>query len=240
MVTGELSRYALSIQSLVSLKAPAESVLTWFCGVLIAKSLNNAFQAVMDNPKLQWAWVMGDDHVFSPDTLLNLLSREKDVIVPLCLNRVPPMDPTIIDHRYKRMKYIEELPLEGLYKLEPYETCGDAGLLIRRSVLEKTGPVWYERKKSGAHSAEDQEFIAKIKDAGYDVFVDLDNPIGHIGNVNFIPWRKKTGWEVRLIGGGVRHICDLASMPRPKDAFVISDQAPPDPQCIPLESVVAA
>lgn len=240
MVTGELTRYALSMQSLVSLKAPQESALSWFTGVLIAKSLNAAFQTVIDNPKLQWVWVMGDDHVFAPDTLLRLLDREKDVIVPLCLNRVPPMDPTIVDHRYKRMKYLEELPSGGLYQLAPHETCGDAGLFIRRPVLEKLGPVWYDSRKSGALAAEDQAFVQRIKDAGYDVWVDLDNPIGHVGNVNFMPIKKKGKWEVRLIGGGVRHICDLGAVPRPLDAFVIPDKATPDPQCTSAEVLSAA
>src|SRR3990167_4095024 len=105
MVSGDLTRYALSMQSLMGLRLPLGSTNSWHTGVLIAKSINMSFQYVMDNPQLQWAWIMGDDHQFDADIVLNLLAREKDVIVPLCLNRLPPMDPTVIDNRYPRMKY---------------------------------------------------------------------------------------------------------------------------------------
>lgn len=209
MVTGDLTRYALSMQSLNLLRAPPGSVLAWHMGVLIARSINDAFQTVIDNPRLQWAWLMGDDHTFDSDILLRLLGHGKDIVVPLCLNRMPPMDPTIVEHDKKRMKYLEDLPASGLYKLVENETCGDAGMLIRRSALEKLGPPWYERKKSGAHMAEDQEFIDKVKAAGFDVYVDLDSRLGHVGIAEFKPVRKDDHWEVRIMGGGMRHIADV-------------------------------
>ena len=224
LVTGELTRYALSMQCINSLKAPPGSGLSWFTGVLIAKSINLSFQTVIDNPKFQWAWLMGDDHIFDPEILLRLLDRGKDIVVPLCLNRLPPFDPTVVDHTYKRMKYLEELPTSGLYKLKENETCGDAGMLVSRQALEKLGPVWYERKKSGAHSAEDQEFIAKVKENGFDIWYDLDNPIGHIGSVTYMPVRRDDKWQVRMMGGTggtAQHIADLAPMERAVDAWRI-------------------
>ncbi|MCR4281849.1 MAG: hypothetical protein NUV72_02305 [Bauldia sp.] len=233
MVSGDLTRYALSMQCLMGLKAPAgsvgvdgdpeNSVLTWNCGVLIARSINTGFQAVLDNPKLQWAWIMGDDHTYEPDIILKLLEHEKDAIVPLCLNRMPPLDPTIVEHDHQptgRMKYLEDLPDGGLYKLRPEETCGDAGLLIRRNVLEAIGSDWYERKKSGAHAAEDQEFIQRVKDAGFDVWVDLDTVLGHIGHVNFLPFRKDGQWHIRMMGGGARHLADMRPAARTATPFI--------------------
>ena len=213
MISGDITRYAVSMHALQSLKAPVGSVLTWNMGVLIARSINDAFATVMSKPELQWAWIMGDDHTYEPDTLLKLLDRQKDIIVPLCLSRMPPMDPTIIAAE-KRLKYLEEIPITGLYRLEDGETCGDAGILIRRSAMEKLGPPWYERKGSGAHDAEDQEFIDKIKRTGFDVFVDMDIAIGHVGFVEFMPVRKNGHWEVRMIGAGNRHIVDLGSLKR--------------------------
>src|SRR3990167_8411358 len=206
MISGDLTRYALAMQCLMSLKVPAGSVNAWHTGVLIAKSINAAFQVVIDNPALQWAWIMGDDHTFDPDVLINLLDRDKDVIVPFCLNRLPPMDPTIVYHDKKRMKYLEEIPLTGLYQLTANETCGDAGLLVRRNVLEALESPWYDHRISGAMAAEDQAFVRRVKDAGFDVFVDLDTPLGHIGHVVFTPVIKDGHWEVRILGGGHRHI----------------------------------
>ena len=236
LITGELTRYALAQQSIMSLKLPPGSINAWFTGMLVAKSLNSALQSVIDNPTLQWAWIMGDDHTFEPETVFKLLDRDKDVIAPLCLNRLPPMDPTIIEHDKKRMKYLEDLPKGGgLYRLKASETCGDAGLLIRRHVLEKIGAPWYDHRISGSINAEDQAFIQRIKDAGFDVFVDLDVRLGHIGNVVYAPVLKAGGWEVRIIGGGARHVCDLGPSPRADDAFQIAGEVP-----IPISTAAAA
>ncbi len=190
--------------------------------MLVARSLNGAFQSMMSVPDLQWAWIMGDDHTFAPDVVLRLLDRDVDVVAPFCLNRLPPMDPTIVDHTKERMKYLEELPLGGLYKLGRDETCGDAGLLIRRRVLEAIPAPWYDHRISGAVAAEDQAFILRIKDAGFDVHVDLDVRIGHINPVVFEPVLKGDHWEISMSGGGMRHIADIRPSPRADDAFRIA------------------
>lgn len=222
LITGDLTRYAVSMQSIMALKVPPGSVNAWNMGVLIGRSINQAFATVIANPALQWAWIMGDDHTFDPDVILKLLDREVDVVAPLCLNRLPPMDPTIVDHVKVRMKYLEDLPTTGLYKLGPDETCGDAGLLIRRRVLEAIPSPWYDHRISGAMAAEDQAFVLRVKNAGFDVNIDLDVTIGHVGQVVYEPVRKGDHWEVRLTGGGMRHVADMRPAPRADDAFRIA------------------
>lgn len=210
VITGEQLRYASSMQCINGLQVPAGSAAPWIAGVLVGHSINKAFQIVMDNPALEWAWLMGDDHMFPPDILIKLLDRDVDCIVPLCLNRAPPMDPTIVIGK-DRLKRIDELPPGGLYKLAEDETCGDAGILVRRHVLEATGPDWHELKKSGKHNAEDREFVGKVKDAGFDVYVDLDNPISHMAAFEIKPIRKGENWEIQL-NCAHRHVCDLGAM----------------------------
>jgi hypothetical protein len=225
LITGDLTRYAVSMQSVMALKVPPGSCNAWNMGVLIARSLNGAFKTMMDHPQMQWAWIMGDDHTFEPDCLLRLLDRKVDVVAPLCLNRLPPMDPTIVEHDHEptgRMKYLEDLPAGGLYKLRSEETCGDAGLLIRRNVLEAIPAPWYDHRVSGAIAAEDQAFVQRIKDTGFDVHIDLDVIIGHIGQVEFKPFWNVDHWEIRLTGGAMRHICDMRPAPRSDDAFRIA------------------
>ena len=240
LITGDLTRYAVSMQSIMGLKVPAGTINPWNMGVLIARSLNDAFSRMMNytppegGRALDWVWVMGDDHTFEPDVLLQLLDREVDVVAPLCLNRLPPMDPTIVEHDHEprgRMKYLEDLPTSGLYKLKPTdlangimgETCGDAGLLVRRKVLEAIPYPWYDKRISGAIAAEDQAFVQRIKDAGFDVHIDVDVQIGHIGQVDFKPVLKNGKWEVRMTGGGLRHICDMRPMPRNSDDYRIAE-----------------
>lgn len=222
LITGDLTRYAVAMQSIMGLKVPPGTHMPWNMGMLVARSLNGAFQTMMQTPSLQWVWVMGDDHTFDPDVVLKLLDRELDAVAPLCLNRLPPMDPTIVDHDKARMKYLEELPLGGLYTLGPNETCGDAGLLLRRRVLETIPAPWYDHRISGAVASEDQAFVQRIKDAGFSVHIDLDVRIGHIGHSVFEPIIKDGHWEVRMTGGGMRHICDIRPAPRADDAYRIA------------------
>lgn len=219
MLSGELTRYGVSMQSLMTLQAPNGSAVNWQMGMRISMQINNCLQSVIDNPNMQWAWIMGDDHTFDPQVLLRLLEHDLDVVAPLCLSRLAPLDPVIVEHDHKpkgRLKYLEDLPRGGLYKLRPEETCGDAGLLIRRHALERLGPPWYEKQDSGSHQAEDQEFIKKVKAAGLDVHIDLDNPIGHVSNMTVLPIRVNGHWETRLMTGG-RHICDFAVPKRARD-----------------------
>lgn len=213
ILSGDLTRYAVSMQCINVTALPQGSAQTWDCSVLIATTLNQALKRVLDSPKYQWAWLMGDDHVFPADIVIKLLDREVDCVAPLCLNRVPPMDPTIINHTLGRMKNLTELPTYGLYRLADDETVGDAGLLVRRRVLETVPYPWYDHRRSGSLASEDQAFTGRIREAGFGVFVDLDNPIGHIGQVTYQPVLDGGKWRTRLTGG-LNHICDLDPVPR--------------------------
>src|SRR5690606_20125817 len=98
--------------------------------------------------------------------------------------------------------FLENLPAEGLYELGEGETCGDAGMLVRRTVLERIGAPWYDRLRSGSLGVDDQCFVARVKEAGFSVKVDLDNRIGHMTPFTLVPIRKGDRWEVRMISGG--------------------------------------
>lgn len=206
MATGEIARFATSLQCYHRVHVPNGSMDAWHAGVLVAENLNLGLEAMMAMPSLQWAWIMGDDHVYEADILLRLLDRNVDVIAPLCLNRYPPLDPSIVTPAGQ--KHLEDLPTTGLYKLAPDETCGDAGLLMRRSVLDKLARPFYDRLRSGSFKSEDQAFTRKIHEAGFAVWIDLEHTIGHLAVNGVHPVVKDGRWNVRLTGGH-RHIVDI-------------------------------
>lgn len=208
VITGDLVRYGQAMRSVANLHAPGGSHEFWKMANNVATSINEAFQATLANPDFEWCWLMGDDHTFVNGSLLSLLDRNVDAIIPLCLNRFPPFDPTII--KDGKIKRLEDLPPEGLYELQEGETCGDAGLLIRRHVLEAIGAPWYDRLRSGSLGVDDQCFVERVKKAGFKVHVDLDNRIGHMSPFIMVPIRKKDRWEVRLICGG-QHAADIVA-----------------------------
>ena len=203
MISGEIYRYSLSARCYLALNVPEGSQAFWQMGCLISKMLNLGIQQSMENPVHEWVWIMGDDHTYAPQVITNLLDRDKDVILPLCLNRHAPLDPTIgiwTDSEHTKLKHLETLPTEGLYKLAENETTGDSGMLIRRHVLEKIGFPWYRHRKSGGwdYNAEDQAFNALIREAGYDIWIDLDNRIGHIMTVTNYAYVREGKWRIGL------------------------------------------
>lgn len=209
--TGDLSRYTSANRSMGGVQAPPGSCDWWHQSNNIADTINRAFAATLENPELQWCWLMGDDHTFPADTILRLLDRDVDVVVPLCVNRYPPFGATIVQSG--RLKPWEELPGSGLYRLREDETCGDAGLLVRRRVLEAMSPPWYGRLRSGALGVDDQVFVDRLRSEGFDVHVDLDTRIGHMTPFTMLPVSTGDGlWQVRLICGG-KHVADIVPNP---------------------------
>lgn len=187
--------------------APNRSCEFWKMGTNVANSINDVFAATLAEDAYEWCWLMGDDHVYDPGLLLGLLDRDVDVVVPLCLNRYPPFDPTIL--KGGQMKRLEDLPTGGLYELGEGETVGDAGMLIRRRVLEAIPAPWYDRLRHGSLGVDDQEFVSKVKRAGFKVHVDIDNRLGHMSPFIMLPVSDGAGqWRVRLVCGS-KHVVDI-------------------------------
>jgi hypothetical protein len=246
-ISGELPRYGLSLQCLQALKVPGGSMLAWQMGVMVTRSLQSAFTQVLANPAMQWLWLMGDDHTYQADTVLRLLDLEEPVVGGLVLNRAPPFNTTVHVHEQGggRVKLLPEIPTRGLYTLAANESCGDAGLLIRREVLEAMGPRgWFDHWTSGALSAEDQQFTAKLGKVGHPVKIDVETHIGHMTPFDVQPVVKDGRWEVRLMCGN-HHVCDMAypaeARARPLPAPVTAEAMPAAaPKPLPAELYAAA
>lgn len=203
MMTGELARYSDSMSDLIGLNMPEGSGFVWFKGVLIANGLNKGLAAMVAKPEMQWAWIMGDDHRFDRDVLQRQLAKGFDASVPLCLHRKPPFATTIIDCSgdKRRHRLASEFPTTGEYKLTPDEMCGDAGLLVRRRVVEAIEPPWYDNRRSGSFASDDLAFSKRIREAGFDIWLDLDSVLGHITPMAITPKRVNGKWTVNLAAG---------------------------------------
>jgi hypothetical protein len=201
IICGDLARYTHAMRAIAHTQVPDKTNEYWQQGTNVADSINIVFRSALAHEMYQWVWLMGDDHVYAPALPIALLNRNVDVVVPLCLNRYPPFDPTI-RHVTGGLKFLEELPTSGLYELGEGETVGDAGMLIRRRVLEAIGDPWYDRLRHGSLGVDDQEFIAKVKRAGFKVYVDIDNRIGHMSPFIMTPVVDDKGaWHVHLACG---------------------------------------
>lgn len=151
---------------------------------------------------MEWVSIWDDDHTFSPETLMAMLERQVDVLMPLYAQRQPPYRPCI----YKdflggegwRIYSWEEL--EGKRGLLPIAAAGAGGILIRRPVIEalnKDGRnQWFEHENN---VGEDMTFFKKCTDAGFQPYVDLNIPIGHTTPVEVWPNTNRDGhWGAKV------------------------------------------
>ena len=210
-----LGRYREFEECFTSLFLPAGSVTAWGKGEggQTAHNMNNFIREMLHTDTFQWLWVIGDDHVFSPDIIVQLLKRNKDVVVPLCVRRNFPYIPVVHedgrDGDWASMPYEWFKGKKGLVELKDKLT-GNAGMLVRRNVFEAIPDPWYEmgqiRSEDGAP---DLWFAKKVLNAGFSIYLDMDNPIGHISHTAVWPFldeeTEEWKWEIRQAGDVFGH-----------------------------------
>lgn len=164
----------------------------WHQGCDIPYEINHGIRRMLADPTLQWAWILGDDHTFEPDILMRLLAHDVPVVAPLVLRRNVP-NRTVI---YKS----DGTPLSlraDEHGLRPVYAVGNAGMLIRRSVLEAVGDPWFVHN-GPERAGEDLAFCGKLRRLGIPIAVDLDTFMGHITPVEIWPHRAADGtWQVK-------------------------------------------
>ena len=199
VASGELARYPAFADSLVQLLRPKGTTIQWNCGLNVAANFNKGMRDRVG----EWVWIMGDDHEFEPTTLLRLLDRDLDIVVPLVVRRQPPFIPVLFKepeadtpHGQFPPHWWHTLPPHGLFEVF---TAGSAGMLIRRSVIEKLDDPWFETGHMGRDCTnEDTYFCKKAQAAGFRIFADLDVQMMHWTPMALVPLRTKNGWTVGM------------------------------------------
>lgn len=199
IISGELTRFADFSIAMMHLQKPEGTKMMWAKGLDVAGNCNRLVKALQGD----WLWIMGDDHVFDPTLLMQLVAHELDVVVPLCLKRHAPYEVVVYRDEYLGEDGLihyrfAELPEKGVHEIH---AAGSAGMLIRRHVLEAIdGPVF---ETSKGMQNEDLLLCAKIRDAGFKIHCDVSARLGHIGTVGVWPMWQGDGWGTALdLGGG--------------------------------------
>lgn len=189
VISGDLARYSDFCQALTILGKPDGTRLIWTKSVDVVGNCNT----ICRNYKGGWVWLLGDDHVFDPDILIRLLQHEVPVVVPLCLKRTPPYDPVVYGRQNELGEYVgADLPRGGMTRVH---AAGSAGMLIRREVLDAIDDPWFE---SHGGLNEDLTFCAKVQEAGFDIFCDVDVHLGHMAPHTVWPAFREGGWHADI------------------------------------------
>ena len=192
----ETARYHAFTISLTNLELPAGSQRIFGIGTSIVQNLNDALRRL--RPEDEWVWIVGDDHVFAPGTLTQLLDRGLPMVAPLCARRGPPFplvhfgDRIWEDGPERHVLQYHQVPVNG----EPFEVQATGSLpLIRREVLEAVGDPWFT--SGPVLSDEEFAFCDRVRDAGYKIWVDPAVAVGHIGQI--VTWPAEQNGEFGLM-----------------------------------------
>jgi len=207
--SGELCHSDFAV-ALMHHQTPPGAKLIWTKSVDIVGNMNSMVRKMEGD----WLWVLGTDHVMDFDLLPRLLEHDVDVVVPLCLKRSPPYDPVVYSHQNEDGDYVgyTDLPETGLV---PIHAAGSAGMLIRRHVLDALEDPVFE---SHGGLNEDLTFCAKVRDAGFGIWCDVDAKLGHIGSLSVWPVFRGEEWAIDLNLGN--------TIVMPMRRFVKAESAP--------------
>lgn len=195
IATGSIGRYRTFDKCLYKMEMPEGSFIDWQEGPHIASNFNNMVRTTLAGD-YEWLWILGDDHTWHPTLLRALLERDVDIVVPLCVRRTIPCFPVIHEDVKKDYAGVGYDWLEGKLGLIELvdKTVGNAGMLVKRHVLEAMDDPWFEDGKTTPTSGGcDLWFCQKAMNMGTTVHLDLDNLMGHLTYNSIWPERDSDG-----------------------------------------------
>jgi hypothetical protein len=116
---------------------------------------------------------LDSDMYFEKDAILRLIRRKKDIIGANAHRRKLPIEATVLNPKKSK----------GLTKCE---AVGAGFMLINLKVFRDMEEPWFFWKFDGTiTTGEDHWFCERAREVGYEIWCDLDIPIGHIGDYKY-------------------------------------------------------
>jgi len=130
---------------------------------------------------LEYILWMDTDQIYPADSFYQLINHRKDVVVGKTHRRYPPYDPILLRGK---MGSWESVPVEewGKGGLVEVDSTGFGCVLIKTKVFEALERPYFDLvyTEEGKPIGEDFYFWAKVKAAGFRIFVDCSLKIGHL------------------------------------------------------------
>lgn len=120
------------------------------------------------------------DQTFDHDALQRLLESKKKIIGAASLTRKPPIQYTCKDKKGNRIDFRER---KGLHEVH---TNGFPMTLIDCEVFSKIDKPYFDVSYDDGHwTGEDESFCHAARKAGYNIWIDADVKVGHLGMVEY-------------------------------------------------------
>lgn len=198
--SGEVGRYNVFWDSLIHVKGVTSDNVICGRGANIAQNRNGIAERA-----ITWGfdaiWYVDDDQVFAPDTLAKLLAHDKDIVSGLYLQREVPWIPHLYRHNRDDGLWYPRLLNHGDSGLLKIDSCGAGCLLLKTKVLKAMEKPWWRLGQCDkVNWSDDHDFLARAREKGFKVYVDLDCPVGHQMNATIWPLRRPDGsWQSALV-----------------------------------------
>lgn len=197
LAAGNQPRHHEFIESVEQLLVPQGTAYQVVKSCDVAQNFNKGIQRMTG----EWVWFLGDDHAFEPDTLIRLLDRRMDVVVPITLCKQPFGYPFVLHgtdggwHDDMQTYSWLELSGPGLKALPKGDFIGQAGMLVRKPVLDRLGYPWF---KCGMFDRgrlqEDMWFCRELQQLGYTVWIDQEIVLDHYMLAQTTARRHREAW----------------------------------------------
>jgi len=199
LASGITPRYFEFEDSLSNLQVPVGTIFRRKRSCDVAMNFNNAVRDM----KGEWAFFLGDDHAFAPDLLFKFLDYNVDVVVPIAPCKTFPFSPCVIHAPEDGSIWNDDMPLytwdelsgEGLMALPKGDFIGQAGMLVKKKVLDAIGDPWFKTGKlNPGRMHEDLWFCHEMQELGFTIWVDQTTIFDHWFPVGITAKRHEGKW----------------------------------------------
>jgi len=191
VVCADTARYSMFASALARLRKPVGTEVHFVTGS-DREIGRNQLVTVMLKSGHDWLLFLDDDQIFGEDLLERLLAHNEDIVGALYMRRDAPFSPIAYEQELKDGRLmplnLNEHPSGGLVKVV---AVGTGGMLIKRRVFETLPQPWFKRELR----SEDVVFCLDVAEL-FNVYVDLDTPMGHMTTTAVWPSKVPNGWAV--------------------------------------------
>jgi GT2 family glycosyltransferase len=206
MASGESLRFSQFVTSIYGLTRPPNTVFMQSIGFSVATNWNIIARTFLRHPdKLDWLLLVEDDHLLPQDTIIRMLAHDVDIVSALYVQRVAPFGACVFDRVEEGTgRVFNRILRKGDRGLVPVMAVGGGCLLIKRRVLEVIGDPWWDYGHTAFPDAcnHDINFSRRVREAGFQIWCDLELAIEHMVIMPVKPFRKADGtWRTKLSTG---------------------------------------
>jgi hypothetical protein len=205
--TGVLARYNTFWVALSRLRVPAGSVMLQHDGASSGRNRNQCLEDIIAQPEIEWAFLLDDDHEFTPTILLDMLKAaggvsglvaDRNALAAAYCLKLPPFEPVWLtdDEANIRPAWTDLVDAEGRPKAIELAVCGGAGLLLPLALLREVPRPWFNMMDDAG--SPDVGFCRAWRAAGHHIIGDPQFVLGHTMPMTAWPRLEGGAWQVDL------------------------------------------